>query len=164
MKNIYIIGGTMGVGKSTVCQILKKKLSNSVFLDGDWCWDMHPFQVTDKTKKMVLENICFLMNNFIKCSELENIIFCWVLHEQNIIDNILSCLALSDYNVHLISLICDEYELRKRLEKDVNAGIRSKDVIERSVTRIPLYTFLNTKKIDVSHISPESAAELIINP
>ena len=58
MKNIYIIGGTMGVGKTTICQKLKLKLANSVFLDGDWCWDMNPFQVTEETKKMVIDNIC----------------------------------------------------------------------------------------------------------
>lgn len=68
MKNIILLGGTMGIGKSTVSQLLKKDLSNSVFLDGDWCWDMDPFQVTDKTKKMVIDNICFLLNNFINCS------------------------------------------------------------------------------------------------
>ena len=50
MKTIYIIGGTMGVGKTTVSQQLKKKLPNSVFLDGDWCWDANPFQVTEETK------------------------------------------------------------------------------------------------------------------
>ena len=27
---------------------MKKKMNNSVFLDGDWCWDMHPFQVTER--------------------------------------------------------------------------------------------------------------------
>ena len=68
MKNIYLIGGTMGVGKTITCQNLKNKLSNCVFLDGDWCWDMHPFQVTPETKKMVMENICFLLNQFIRCS------------------------------------------------------------------------------------------------
>lgn len=61
MKTIYLIGGTMGVGKTTVCQHLKIKLNNSVFLDGDWCWDAHPFQVTEETKKMVLHNICFCL-------------------------------------------------------------------------------------------------------
>ena len=50
MKTIYIIGGTMGAGKTTVSQQLKKKLPNSVFLDGDWCWDANPFQVTEETK------------------------------------------------------------------------------------------------------------------
>ncbi|MBQ4087884.1 MAG: AAA family ATPase, partial [Clostridia bacterium] len=39
MKTLYMIGGTMGVGKTTVCQQLKRDLQNSVFLDGDWCWD-----------------------------------------------------------------------------------------------------------------------------
>ena len=80
MKKLYMIGGTMGVGKTATCQILKQKLDNSVFLDGDWCWDMRPFQVTQETKKMVLENITFLLNNFIQCSAYENIIFCWRYH------------------------------------------------------------------------------------
>lgn len=39
---------------------------------------------------MVLENICFLLNNFIRCSEYENIVFCWVMHEQAIIDEFVS--------------------------------------------------------------------------
>ena len=68
MKKIYLIGGAMGVGKTTVAQILKTKLSNSVFLDGDWCWDSDPFQVTEETKIMVIDNISHLLNNFIHCS------------------------------------------------------------------------------------------------
>lgn len=55
----------MGVGKTTVCRRLKVLLPNSVFLDGDWCWDMHPFQITEETKAMVLDNICHLLY----CSE-----------------------------------------------------------------------------------------------
>ena len=50
MKNLYLIGGTMGVGKTTVCRMLKKKMEKAVFLDGDWCWDADPFVVTDETK------------------------------------------------------------------------------------------------------------------
>lgn len=40
----------MGVEKTSTCQILKTNLPDSVFLDGDWCWDMHPFQVTPDWK------------------------------------------------------------------------------------------------------------------
>ena len=83
MKTLYMIGGTMGIGKTTVCQQLKQDLPNSVFLDGDWCWDASPFQVNDETKAMVTNNICYLLNNFLKCSAYENIIFCWVKHEQS---------------------------------------------------------------------------------
>lgn len=75
MKKLYLIGGTMGIGKTTTCQVLKTKLDKSVFLDGDWCWDMHPFMVNEETKKLVLENICMLLNNDLKCSVFDHIIF-----------------------------------------------------------------------------------------
>ena len=47
----------MGVGKTTISRQLKKDLHNSVFLDGDWCWDADPFQVTEETKEMVMRNL-----------------------------------------------------------------------------------------------------------
>ena len=162
MKNLFLIGGTMGVGKTTTCQILKNKLDRSVFLDGDWCWDMHPFQVTEETKRMVEENICFLLNNFLQCSAYDHVVFCWVMHQQAIIDMILSRLDTAGCKVHAISLVCSEQALRARLQKDVEAGIRSEDVIQRSVERLPLYEKLNTVKLDVSALSAEQAAERII--
>lgn len=64
MKNLYLIGGTMRVGKTTVGQQLKIQTPNSVFLDEDWCWDANPFQVTEETKAMVLDNICCLLQIF----------------------------------------------------------------------------------------------------
>jgi broad-specificity NMP kinase len=162
MKNIYLIGGTMGIGKTTICQNIKSKLNYSVFLDGDWCWDMHPFQVTEETKQMVVENICFLLNNFIKCSAYENIIFCWVMHEQTIIEDIVSRLDMINCKVHSISLVCSEQALQTRLRKDVDAGIRTEDVIRRSIERLPLYDKLSTYKVDVSNINPEQVADFII--
>ncbi|HIY00474.1 MAG TPA: AAA family ATPase [Candidatus Blautia faecipullorum] len=162
MKNIYMVGGTMGVGKTTACQILKTKLANCVFLDGDWCWDMNPFQVTPETKKMVMENICFLLNQLIHCSAYDNIVFCWVMHEQSIIDGLLSKLDADECTVHCISLICQEASLRKRLERDVEAGIRSGEIIERSIGRLCLYGGLETEKIDVSGLTPEQTAEEIL--
>ena len=159
MKNLYLIGGTMGVGKTAVCQQLKRVLPNSVFLDGDWCWDASPFQVTDETKAMVLDNICYLLNNFLTCSAYENIIFCWVLHEQKIIDSILEKLNTTNCTVHRVSLIVNEKNLRDRLTNDVARGIRTADVIERSVARIPLYQTLNTVKIDTN----EKTVEMLVH-
>lgn len=148
MKTLYLIGGTMGVGKTAVSQQLKMDLPNSVFLDGDWCWDASPFQVTEETKAMVTDNICHLLNNFLWCSAYENIIFCWVMHEQFIIDSIVERLNTENCIVKCISLMTDEETLRKRLEADVKVGIRTEDVIERSVARISKYQSLNTIKID----------------
>ena len=150
MKKIYLIGGAMGVGKTTVAQILKTKLSNSVFLDGDWCWDSDPFQVTEETKIMVIDNISHLLNNFIHCSAYDNIIFCWVMHEQSIINSILEKLDTQNCEVKCVSLVADEKTLCERLAMDVERGIRSEDIIERSIARIPMYQALNTIKIDTN--------------
>ena len=151
MKTLFIIGGTMGVGKTTVCQQLKMNLKNSVFLDGDWCWDANPFQVTDETKDMVIDNLCYLLNNFLSCSVYENVIFCWVMHEQSIIDSIIKKLDVKNCDVKCISLMADEENLRDRLSRDVEKGIRTEDIISRSVARLPLYSSLDTIKIDTNN-------------
>ena len=72
------------------------------------------------------------------------------MHQQPIIDSILGKLDTQNCEVKCISLIADETHLRKRLNKDVERGIRAEDVIERSVTRIPMYQTLNTIKIDTN--------------
>ena len=51
----------MGVGKTATCRELQKILARNVFLDGDWCWDMQPFVVTDETTAMVGGNIAHLL-------------------------------------------------------------------------------------------------------
>ncbi len=163
MKNLYLIGGTMGVGKTAACQKMKQKLRNSVFLDGDWCWDANPFTVTDETKAMVMKNICFLLQSFINCSAYEHVIFCWVMHEQSIIDDILSRLDTSGCDVKAVSLIINETSLRERLQKGINAGIRQRDTIERSLERIKLYDAFDTVKIDVSNLTAEQVAERVTN-
>jgi tRNA uridine 5-carbamoylmethylation protein Kti12 len=161
MKNLVIVGGTMGVGKTTTCRELQKILPRNVFLDGDWCWDMRPFVVTDETKAMVNSNITHLLNGFLACSEFENIIFCWVLHKQRILDDLINSLNLNDCTTHCFSLASTERALVERLNRDVATGKRSSGITERSVARISLYDELDTVKIDVSTISPADAARRI---
>lgn len=162
MKTLYLIGGTMGVGKTTVSQQLKKGLADSVFLDGDWCWDASPFQVNEETKAMVVRNICYLLNSFLHCSVYENIIFCWVMHEQSIIDSILEKLDIDSCEVKRISLIADESNLRRRLTADVTRGVRTADVIDRSVARMSMYRTLDTIKVDTSNKTVQVIADEIM--
>lgn len=110
---------------------------------------------------MVLENITFLLNNFIRCSSYENIIFCWVMHEQKIIEDILSGLDTKECQVLSVSLVCSPKALEKRLRRDVENGIRGEDVVARSLGRISLYEGLDTVKIDMSDLSPQEAAEKV---
>ena len=158
MKNLIIVGGTAGDGKTTTCRELQKILPRNVFLDGDWCWDMRPFVVTGETIKMVESNIAHLLNNFLDCSEFENVIFCWVLHQQKILDDLIARLNHSDCTIHCFSLVSNKQALSERLSRDIAGGKREPDIIERSAARIPLYDALDTVKIDVSTISSADAA------
>lgn len=151
----------MGVGKSTVCRLLKEKLPNSVYLDGDWCWDASPFVVTEETKEMVMQNICFLLNQFIRCSIYDHILFAWVMHEQSIIDDLLRRLKTEGCRVLSLSLMCDEKTLKARLAEDVRRGLRDGDILTRSAARLPLFEKLNTLKIDTVGKKPDQIADEI---
>jgi hypothetical protein len=161
MKNLIIVGGTMGVGKSATCHELQKLMPRNVFLDGDWCWSAEPFVVNDETKAMVMSNITYLLGSFIRCSEYENIIFCWVLHERSILDDLLGRIDTQDCMVHWYSLICSEKALAERLRCDVEAGQREPDIIERSTARLPLYQSIGSVNIDVTDITAAEAAARI---
>ena len=160
MKTLYMVGGPMGVGKTAVCRELQKRLDRCVFLDGDWCWDSSPFQVTEETKAMVTENICFLLNQFLRCPAYDHVVFCWVLHRQEILDGLLS--RLNTCRVRAVSLVCSEEALRHRLEEDIRDGKRLPDIIKRSVDYLPLYWNLSTRRLDTTSLTPAQAAEQII--
>ena len=110
---------------------------------------------------MVMDNICHLLGNFLLCTEYTHVIFCWVMHEQSIVDEILRRLPLMGCEVKAVSLLADAQTLRARLAEDVRQGARRADVIERSLARLPLYSRLNTLKIDTTGKSPlDVAAEI----
>ena len=138
MKHLYLIGGPMGVGKTSVGRALQQKLPNCAFLDGDWCWDMKPFYVTDETKAMVM-------------------------HRQDIVDEILSRLPLKNVQVHTLSLVCTPEALSQRLQKDVDAGLRQPDVIDRSLAYLPMYEPMTTEKVDTTDFTVEQIASHLEN-
>lgn len=157
MKHVYLIGGPMGIGKSTICNQLNQDLDHSVFLDGDWCWNMDPFIVNQDTKNMVLDNIIHCLNNFIHTPGIENIIFCWVMHKQDIIDQIIQKLDTEGVDIHLISLICEKEELIKRMLIDR----RDNQTIRKSLQYLELYKDLDTQKIDVTTLDVQKTIDKI---
>ena len=163
-KTLYLIGGPMGVGKTVVCRELNRMLPASVMLDGDWCWCADPFQVTPETKRMVLDNICHLLGNFLRCGAYENVILCWVMHERAIIDDILERLSIEGCGaeVRVVSLVADEDELRRRVGGDVRAGMRDEGAIARSLSYLPRYRDLGTELIDTTGLAPHDVAARIV--
>ena len=162
MKQLIFVCGTMGVGKTTACRELQKQLPHNVFLDGDWCWDARPFVVNERTRALVQDNITHMLNNFIACPDYENVIFCWVMHEQSIIDELKRRLR-GRYQLRVFALVCDEAELRRRIESDIARGLRTPGVLERSLPRLKLYDALDAQRIDVTRLTPAQTAAAIVN-
>ena len=158
MKKFIIINGTMGVGKTTICSKLYKRLDKSVLLDGDWCWMMNPWVVDEENKQMVEDNILHLLKNFMRNSNFEYIIFNWVIHKAEILDAILEKLKDFKFDVYKISLICSESALRERMLNDS----RDESNIETSVGRLKLYDDMDTIKIDTTNKTIDSIVDDIL--
>lgn len=159
MKKLIIINGTMGVGKSTICRELYRQLNNSVWLDGDWCWMMNPWTVTEENILMVEDNISHLLRNYLRNSSFEHIIFSWVIHREEISDRLLKKLGGHEFQLFKISLICSESALRERMIKDN----RSQDSIRLSIERLKNYEGMDTIKIDTADQEIESVVERIFD-
>ena len=181
MKRLVIVNGTMGAGKTTVCRELKKLAAPCAFLDGDWCWDMEPFMVTEETKALVQDNILHTLEGFLACPAFETVIFCWVLHRQGILDGLLSrldvrdCrvagiddilkyrLDLRDVQAWVFTLMVTPEALRCHIKKDIAAGLRTPDVLERSLERLALYEAMGTEKLFVQGRTPAELAREIMD-
>jgi len=160
-KNLILIGGPMGVGKTTVAKLLNQTIPHSALLDGDWCWQLNPFVVNEETKAMVMGNIHYLLNSFLKSSMTETVVFCWVMDEQSIIDSILAGLDLTDVRVHAFSLLADEAKLTRNIQADVKQLVRVSADLERSLARVEKYATMTTEHVDVSHLEPLATVQLI---
>lgn len=161
-KKLIIINGTMGVGKTTISRSLKKILENSFWLDGDNCWDMNPFIANDENKKMVIENITFVLNNFIKNTMSDYIIFNWVIQTDDIMKLILDRLKLQEVQVYGITLMCSKEQLEERIAKDITCGLRDVESLERSIKNLELYDRMDTIKINTDYKAIEMIVKEII--
>ena len=114
MKRLILIGGAMGAGKTAVSRELLRLLPEAVWLDGDWCWRMDPFRVSEARKRMALDNITHLLGNFLDDEGYENVIFCWVMDRREIVEAVLAPLAGREFQLFHFSLVCAPGTLEER--------------------------------------------------
>ena len=162
-KKLIIINGVMGIGKTTISKELYKKLENSFWLDGDSCWMMNPFIVNEENKKMVLDNITYILNNFLKNSSTKYVVFNWVIPTDDVMNDVLGRIDVADISIYKITLMSSKDELVKRIGKDIKLGLRDKGNIKRSLERFDLYHNMNTQKLDTSKKTVENIVKEIID-
>lgn len=168
MKKLIFIGGTTAVGKTTTLWELQKELPRTAFLDADWCWTQGPdWNRSDENVKMAEENMSFLLNNFLKNPNFDNVIFTWVLNRKDTHDNLLKSLKYP-FKLYNFSLIANEQTIRARREsRNQKRGGEISDIefenqVAQSMKRMADYKDLDTTKIDVSTLTPKQICTEII--
>jgi hypothetical protein len=177
MKNLIIIHGPMGIGKTTICKALFQALDRSVWLDGDWCWMMHPFVVNDENKAMVERNIQFLLRGFLENTNYDHVLFNWVIHHEDIMQMVLRGLEGCAYRLHRIALVCDAQTLEARMQQDghecvhaeapagpVNASLLQdrRTNIQESLERLDMYRKMPSVQLDVTGKSVAQVVEDVL--
>jgi len=160
MKNLVLIFGAPGVGKTATCEELKNLLPKNILLEGDWLWSPTPFFMAETEREMFYKNLVYVLDNFLSHPELENIIHSWVVPEKEVLQKILLQLSLENVNLHIFALTCSEQEHMKRIENDVNPRRRATHV-GGSIKRLEQYNDVNHKKIDTTGLTAKEVAGVI---
>lgn len=161
MKKVIIINGPIGVGKTTVGKLLCDKLYKSAFLDGDWCFDLHPFIANKETKDMAIDNILHIIKNYLNCTQCEFVVFNWVMDKTYVYEKIIDGIKSTDMHLYEITLYCTDVALENRWYKDTLCEWRNDEWLNVSKRSLNYFESLNTLKIDTSNKQAVDVADEI---
>jgi len=162
MKTLVLIGGPMGVGKTSIGNELSKRIKKSVYIEGDLGWKGIPFVLNDTNKRKVLDNIILMIKEAFTSNDV--VILGWVMDQQSTIDSISNEFDPKFIQIKSFSIIASPEQITQRLQKDFANGTRKDEgVIERSLARIPLYDKVDSVKIDSTRLTIDEVVLVIIN-
>ena len=122
-KKLILISGSPCVGKTAAGTRLFESYDNSAYLDGDWCWCVHPFSVTDKRLRNGDRSMSFVLSNYLE-SDFEFVFFTSVvLTDAKIRENILNGITAKDYEIIGIRTGTDSNNVRSTLGRIKNGGL-----------------------------------------
>jgi adenylate kinase family enzyme len=158
-KKFIMITGPAGIGKTTVCKELFKRINGCAWLDGDWCWMVNPYPgKTPEQKKYVEKAFGYIINGYFHDDNTKVILFSWLMHSKFMFDLITEQIADKDYELIKIALVCSDRKIYiERMRND-----RRRDVQIEEADSMKRFHQLNINMIDVVHLSVDDIAERII--
>ena len=117
---------------------------------------LHPFSVTDATKALVMDNIRALLRRDLDCAEVDYVVFVWVLQQEETAAALLDGLD-EKARILRITLDASDESLSRRVQKDIAAGLRAPDSLERSLAYQRFYPGQGTLHLSTDGRSPQSS-------
>ena len=119
---LILISGSPCVGKTAVGTRLFESYDNSAYLDGDWCWCVHPFSASDKRLRSGDKSMSFILSNYLD-SGFEYVFFTSVvLTDPGIRKGILKGITAGGFETIGFTLTCSEETLKKRHDRRGDRG------------------------------------------
>lgn len=162
MKQLIVIIGPNGVGKSTTAKKFVERYANTAYVDSDWCHVMNPFEFTEITKRTISENLYCLLRNYLTCDAVNTVIFTYGWHgaRKEIYESVIEklkedCIAFKET---IIILKCSNDENVKRAIADGRDEVRVKRGMEMTSSFYDVYDY---PVIDTTDMTPLQVAEAI---
>ncbi len=164
MKQLIVIIGPNGVGKSTTAKEIIKQCANTAYVDSDWCRMMNPFEFTETTKVTVEENIYCLLRNYLACDDIKAVFFTYGWHgeRKEIYEKVIAKLKKDNikFKETIVILKCSKEENIRRGTEDGRDVLR----IERGIKNtFAFYDTYDYPSIDTTAMTPSQVAKKIIN-
>lgn len=161
-KNLIVIIGPNGVGKSSAAKSFVTHCPQSAFVDSDWCRVINPFPFSERTKKTVTDNIFCLIYNYLQCKDVDYVIFTYGFHGERkaIFDEVLHCLQKKKVNFELTIIIL-KCSLDENIQRMISDG-REENRIKRGIDNtFQLYDRYDYPTIDTTEMEIVQVAEQI---
>ncbi len=121
-KKLILISGSPCVGKTAVATRLFECYDNSAYLDGDWCWCVHPFSVADPRLRNGDRSMSFVLSNYLNSGFAYVFFTSVVLTDPRIREGILKGITAEGYSTVGFTLTCSEKTLKRRHDRRGDKG------------------------------------------
>ena len=164
MKQLIVLIGPNGVGKSTTARQLVEECDRVAYVDSDWCRVMNPFTFSKIKKETITENIYCLLRNYLLCNDINTVIFTYSWHggRREIYESVIAKLRGNNikFKENIRVLKCSEEENIKLMLKDG----RDEERIRRGMKNtFSYYDNLSFLCLDTTNMTPLQTAHQIIS-
>ena len=121
-QKLILISGSPLRGKTAAGMRLFESYDNSAYLDGDWCWCVHPFSVADSRLRSGDRSMSFVLSNYLDSGFVYVFFTSVVLTNPQIREGILKGITAKNYETIAFTLTCSEETLKKRHDRRGDKG------------------------------------------